>query len=195
MVAPLVLCGTMTITLGYKNIAPTPLFLERLQISVSVRERGRQRKMGDCYIDPYLLNYIVISYSEPNLALFCFLPWSLHPSTSAHLTLWLTVALWLCDWLSEEGTRVYIISQWPCISVVNPCELLTPMDQCLSVYTTGACRLWQRSICSTWTLMKSLQKKMRTLQGCCVLFWTNSGSSNPQSSSCMATCLPSYILS
>ena len=40
--------------------------------------------------------------------------------------------------------------------------------------------------CTTWTLMKCLEKR------CCILFWTNPGSSIPQNNSCTVTYLPNH---
>ena len=49
--------------------------------------------------------------------------------------------------------------------------------------------------CITWTLIKYLEKKLDgTTQGCYVLFWTNTGRSNLQNSSCLATYLASHKL-
>ena len=52
--------------------------------------------------------------------------------------------------------------------------------------------------CTTWTnilLIQAWRKRlMGTIQGCCMLFWTNPGSSTSQNSSCTAPYLPSQTI-
>ena len=50
--------------------------------------------------------------------------------------------------------------------------------------------------CTIWMLTKCMEKNLTaTTQECCEQYWTSPGGSTPQSSSCTATCHPSWKLS
>ena len=110
-------------------------------------KRGcRHRLMEDCYTDPFL-THVVLPYLGHHLALL-LLGWGvpeshLAPVPSGH-SLAMTF-MTVTDWLTM-GTCVYIISQCPCFTAVNPHELLTLMHSLLSsnhfVYSTRTFCPW-----------------------------------------------------
>ena len=147
----------------------TWLFSFRFETAVSVWERDRDRETKDVDTDWWRTailthNFLttLILYSGPYLALL-LLSWCGGTASLCALTGWnshdfVSQSVWLCDWPSDMGTYVYIISQCQCVLVVNPFdlhlavnqyELLTPTHRCLPVYTAGTWWLCQRSICNS----------------------------------------------
>ena len=144
-----------TITLGYENISPLSLFLERSKIgckSVCVCERERQtdrERQGEgdevqkytlenCYIDLFL-NHVVIPYSEPYerfLTGVRFGPlYSLvAPRAAFTLTLlslelaeWDSVTLWMTTWRGYLCIYYFIK---PTNYGSDSCELLPLVNPC-----------------------------------------------------------------
>ena len=119
-------------------------------------ETGRRRIVGGLLYWPFLLIHVV-SYSGPHTAILLL---GRGRGGTASLWLlairspWLTVTARKCDWPSDVGSRVYIIShahkspvvnQFP---AVNPRELFTSTHRSLPVYIARRRRLCQMSICN-----------------------------------------------
>ena len=151
----------MTITLGYKNVALTILFLERtirVKTAVSVKEKqGDEDRWRTAILTPIFFLALLCRIQGPTWHFLCFLPgwgtthlWVLtgqypclcvsvtaHDCVTAHYT---------CGCLHIWFHNAYLFPvDKPCdlLPAVNSYELLIPTHGNLPVYTAGTWQLCQ----------------------------------------------------